>query len=77
MEKYLLLLENGNFAAYEQVSENDVNIYSTSIEDASDFFNLENSRKRAKEINEGKSYGDLVIHSEYKVVDVVKSYGLG
>lgn len=52
---YYLLLNDGGFVCYDQINENEVVIYSTDIDNASSFDDLNQAREYAKAINNNTS----------------------
>ena len=75
MEHYILLLENGQFATFEQVSNDEVEVIPVPHKYAHPFPTLEEAREDAKGINKGKVRG-FTFYTESKVVSIMKVYGI-
>lgn len=75
MGDYILLLTNGKFVSYDQISGNEVNVVPTTYNDANTFPTLDEARQAAKGIKDGKD-GKFNVYGDYKVQAILKNYSL-
>lgn len=66
---YIIKLDNGKYVSIEQISENEVEVYSVKQECA-DRFNIEDSERLIKGINEGKDDVGFKYYSNRVVLGV-------
>lgn len=75
MSKYVLLLENGEFATHDQCSHDEVDVFGVGIDSATVYDSLEEARESAETIRNGLD-GKFKIYSEHKVDSILKVYSV-
>lgn len=66
---YVIKLDNGKYVSIEQISNNEVEVYGVEYEHA-DRFNIEDSNRLIKGINNGKDDVGFKYYSNQKVVGI-------
>lgn len=74
MEKFVLLLENGEFAGFSQTSDTEVDLIPATLDYAEVFHSIEKAREEARNIKNGGVEGRYEIFSDYQVQAVLKVY---